>query len=413
MRPASRAAVAALAALSLSAACLLAWCAGADAAAPKTLLVEAGKTARANAPMCVPLPEAARAARMTDAGNEVPCQVADGKLWFILDGLAAGAAKTYAVQLGAEPAARKAVDLKEAKDTVEIAVEGKPLATYHFGNPQIGAVQTRRPYFYPVFGPDQTPMMRTYPVDANVPEGASKDHPHHTSIWSAYGAVSGVENWMNGDKAGWQLHKSFEAVTSGPVFGGFRETLDWTTPEKKPNMAEVRTVRIYRTPPAIRIMDLEFAFQARYGPVEFGDTKEGGTISTRMRDELRADKNGKQGRLVNAQGLSAEAAWGKRSEWVDASGLVGEKRIGYAVFDNPANLRHPTWWHARTYGLLCANPFGQSSFEKGAPKGNYTLEAGKELVLRYRIYFHAGDEKESAVAARYADYADPPRATWK
>jgi len=385
-------------------------------AAAKTLAVEAGPSARANVPMGVPLPAGTTKAKMMDGAKEVPCQVADGQLFWILDSLAAGASKEYTVDLGADSSANpQAVELKQTADEIAVTIDGQPFTSYRFAPKKFAGVQARRPYFYPVFGPNQAPMMRPFPcTDEPPPAGMSNDHPHHTSIWVAYGEVSGVDNWSVGEKAGWQVHTGFPAVVSGAVLGYFRETLDWTTAEKKPNMAEVRTVRFWRLPGTIRIMDFEITFDARYGPVVFGDTKEGGIISTRMRDEIRADKQGKNGRIVNAQGLSGADAWGKPSEWVDCSGTVGDAKVGYALFDAPTNFRHPTPWHARTYGLCSANPFGVAAFgAKGTAKSEYTLEAGKTLTLRYRIYFHTGDEKEAQVAARYADYAQPPKATWK
>ena len=386
----------------------------ADAAA-KTLVVEAGKTARANVPMSVPAPDGVTQAKMSDGAKEVPCQVADGRLCWILDELAAGATRTYTVDFGAASAADpKAVKLDATPDAVDISIDGKPFTTYHINNPKVGGVQINRPYFWPVFGPDQTSMLRPWPcAEADPADKAKKDHPHHTGLWVAYGEVGGVDNWSNTSKAGWQVHKAFQKVQGGPVVGYFRETLDWTDAAKKPNLAEVRTVRFWRLPASGRMIDLEITFQAKYGKVVFGDTKEGGICSTRMRSELRGDKDGAEGRLVLSSGLSGDPAWGKRAEWCDMSGMVGGKRYGYAMFDAPGNLTFPTRWHARTYGLVSTNPFAVAAFEKGAPKSEVTLEEGKEMTFRYRLYFHPGDEKAAGVAARYADYADPPKATWK
>jgi len=382
-------------------------------AATKTLVVEAGKCARSNVPMSVAAPDGATNAKMTEGSKEVPCQVAEGKLWWILDDLAAGAAKTYTVELGADCGTdAKAVDLKETKEAVEVAIDGKPFTTYHFGNPKIGAVQFRRPYFFPVLGPDQVEMTRAWPMVPDVPAGIVKDHPHHTGIWIAFGEVGGVDNWSVSDKAGWQIHRSFDTLAGGPVVGTLRETLDWTSAARQPNMAEVRTVRFYRLPASVRIMDFEVIFRAAYGKVEFGDTKEGGPMASRMRQEFVSEKGGK-GRLVNAQDLVGAALWGKKSEWVDCSGAVDGKPYGYAIFDTPGNLRHPTRWHSRPYGLHTPNCFGNAAFEKGAEKGNFTIEANKDLTLRWRFYFHTGDEQQGNVAARYADYADPPKAQWK
>jgi len=312
------------------------------------------------------------------------------------------------------------VQLKKGEESVEITLDGKPFTTYHFDNKPSMNQRILRPYFYPVLGPNQVPMTRNYPLAEGDPKGVNADHPHHTSLWVAYGSVNGVDDWSNAapskDKAGkpkagagWQIHKALDAVESGAESGMFRETLDWTDAEKKPVMAEVRTVRIPRPKDdTCRILDLEITLQAKYGKVVFGDTKEGGLCSTRMRTELRGDKAGTNGRLVNSSGDLGDKAWGKRALWCDASGEVAGKRYGYAIFDHPANLRHPVYWHARTYGLLTTNPFAIQSFDKKAEeKGGYTLDEGKELTLRYRVFFHLGDEKEGKVAERYAEYAKP------
>jgi len=299
------------------------------------------------------------------------------------------------------------VQLKQTDDAIEITIDGKPFTTYLVAPKSAFNQQLRRPCFYPALGPDQVPMTRNYPLAKGDPETPKPEHPHHTGIWVAYGSVNGVDDWSIGAKAGYQVHKSFEAVESGAEGGMFRETLDWTDVGKKPILAEIRTVRIPRPKDdSCRILDLEVTLQAKYGEVAFGDTKEAGICATRMRTELRADKEGTNGRLVNSNGETAGASWGKRALWVDASGEVDGKRYGYAIFDHPANLRHPCYWHSRTYGLLTTNPFAIQSFDKKNPeKGGYTLEEGKELTLRYRILFHRGDEKEGKVGERHAEYA--------
>jgi len=98
--------------------------------------------------------------------------------------------------------------------------------------------------------------------------------------------------------------------------------------------------------------------------------------------------------------------------------------VGIAMFDHPSNLRFPTHWHARTYGLLTANRFGTDHFNPKFAKakgvscrphgteclacnsrsGDYTIPAGKSLTLRHRFYFHHGDPKSAGVAAQYGEY---------
>lgn len=393
--------------------CLAACSAVPAHAAGRTLLVEAGQNARAYVPMCADLPAGTTRARMTDGSAEVPCQVAEGRLWWVLDKLAAGKSKTYTVELGAGAAADKGVALTKGTEKIDIAIDGKPFTSYVFLPKTVGKAVLRRAYFFPVYGPGQVTMTRPYPmIQKDLPKNCRKDHPHHTSLYVAHGAVNGVDNWSVGGKAGYIVHKAFEVVSGGCVVGVIRETLDWTSLDKKPVMAETRTVRVYRLPDSHRMLDLELTFQAKYGKVVFGDTKEGGLCAARMRPEFKSS-GGNKGRLVNSEGQAGGEAWGKKATWVDCSGLVDGKRVGFAIFDAPGNLRHPTTWHARTYGLLTANPFGLKHFTRGKQKGDYTLEEGKERTWRYRVYFHEGTEKQAKVAEHYADYADSPKATWK
>ncbi|NQT54278.1 PmoA family protein, partial [bacterium] len=382
-------------------------------AATKRLVVEAGKPARAHVPMSVDVPAGTTQAKMTDeaTGKEVACQVADGKLHWVLDALDAGASKTYAVELGAAPGVGAGVSFAVGAGKVDIAIEGKPFTTYVHKLEKIGNNQLRRPYFYPVYGPGQLPMTRAYPMaPEKMPKGVRLDHPHHTSIWVAHGSVNGVDNWSISPKAGWQLHTGWKGMTSGPAFGQFVETLDWVTADKKPVMAETRTVRVWRQPDAARMLDLTVALEAKYGDVKLGDTKEGGLCATRMRPEFRHDR---KGLLVNDSGQKGGAAWGKKSAWTSASGTVDGKQYGYAIFDHPTNLRHPTTWHARTYGLLTANAFGLAHFTRKKEQGDCTIKKGETLTFRYRIYFHRGGPEEAKVAARHADFATPPAASWK
>ena len=160
-----------------------------------SLVVEAGDKERLLVPMCVEVPAGARSARMTCQGREVPCQVADGRLWWILDRLPAGATRTYRVELGAKPRAQEpGVVIEKGEKSLAISIGGKPFTIYHFVPGAPAGVRLHRPCFFPVYGPDMVTMTRPYPLTKDVPANVSKDHPHHTSIWVAHGAVKMAED---------------------------------------------------------------------------------------------------------------------------------------------------------------------------------------------------------------------------
>ena len=108
----------------------------------------------------------------------------------------------------------------------------------------------------------------------------------------------------------------------------------------------------------------------------------------------------------HGEGLKDEALWGKAARWVDYTAPVEGKVTGIACFDHPSNLRHPTTWHAREYGLIAANPFGLHDFEK-KPKGagDYVIKKGESLTLRYRWLFHGGDTAAAKIEDRWKKWA--------
>jgi hypothetical protein len=81
------------------------------------------------------------------------------------------------------------------------------------------------------------------------------------------------------------------------------------------------------------------------------------------------------------------------------------------MFDHPANLRHPTPWHARDYGLFAANPFGLHDFTDAPPgAGDFVIPAGESLTLRYLIVFHRGDAKAADIEGRWRRWAEATKA---
>ncbi len=239
----------------------------------------------------------------------------------------------------------------------------------------------------------------------------TRDHPHHTSFWTAYGDVNGTDCWLETADSGYQ-HAENVTWGSGGAYGWIRAENVWQDKDHNPVVAEEREYRFYASPPDARIFDVLVRFTARYGDVKFGDTKEGGLVSVRMHDGLR--ERGGSGTITTSAGAVGEGdAWGKPAAWCDYSGVLeGAGSVGLAILDHPANFRHPTSWHVRGYGLMGANCFGYSHFTQGKENGDYLLKSGETLAFTYRIYVHSGDVKESAVAERYLEFASPPRAAW-
>ena len=180
-----------------------------------------------------------------------------------------------------------------------------------------------------------------------------------------------------------------------------RATFDLVGPDGKPFAEEVQSYT-FRGDEHSRVIDCEFIITANHGPVKMGDTKEG-TFAIRVAPELNEPKV----HMLNSNGKEGEKEiWGQRADWVDYSGTVEGEKLGIAIFDNPKNLRHPSTWHARGYGLFSVNPFGESYFYRDPKRdGSFTIEPGKSLTLRYRVLIHHGDARDAQVAKAYQDYS--------
>ncbi len=273
-----------------------------------------------------------------------------------------------------------------------------------------------KPYFYPMFAPGHKRIVRGYPIEKIAGEN-SNDHPHHRGLWFTHGEVNGEDYWAEGPKSAKTVNKGYGPVVSGPVYGSFEARTDWINLNGVKIAEDVRDVTIYNFPDG-RLMDFSITFTPAGDPVEFGDTKEG-MFGLRIPDSMRV--TGGDGRIVMSTGLSepveetgkrkAGGTWGKRAAWVDYYGTTDGAVMGVAILDHPQNLRHPTYWHVRDYGLFCANPFGIHDFVRGEPKdaGSLKVERNKPLSFKYRVFIHKGSTDEANVADVWAAYSDPPK----
>jgi hypothetical protein len=390
-----------------------------------SIVIKATELAYAGQPVEVKLPAPPKGmqsgALRDERGTPVPCTVESGTagsaVTLILD-LPQGASRRYAFSWSAKPAAKggpaKGVQLKplsaHANAAIEVAVDGSPLTTYYAGdavrNPS-PAEDRPKPYCWPIIGPAGERITRAFPM-AQV-AGESNDHVHHRGLFFDHGDVNGRDFWTESADTGRVVRRALLVVTSGPTMGHLRERNDWIAPDGKKVCEDVRDLRVYRVP-AGRLFDLDIVISASEGPVKFGDTKEG-TLGLRLADSMSLTRG--QGRILNSAGQADRAAWGKRANWVDYSGPVGGHVLGVTIFDDPRNLRHPTYWHVRDYGLFAANPFGIHDFE-GLPDdkvGDYTLAKGQTLTFRYRFLIHEGAADAGAVTALFEQYANPPQVT--
>ncbi len=346
----------------------------------------------------------------TTNGAVYPATLRNGELCFLAEGISAPEGALCVLRLG-DPAGPSDVSIskQDGAQALDVRIHGKLFTTYHYTN------DNKKPFLWPVNGEGGVGLTRDYPM-ADIPQERARDHPHHKSLWTAYGNVNGVDLWGEGAGSGFQ-HSGEVTWGSGDAYGWIHARNSWQDKDHKPVISEEREYRFYATEEKGRFIDVTVTLRADHGDVVLGDTKEGGLVALRMRPELCYGN----GHITNALGDRGEReCWGKPSPWCDYAGeLDGVGWRGIAVFDHPGNLRYPTSWHVRGYGLMGANCFGYSYFSKKdynkdliPDNGDFSIKAGGELVFHYRVYVHSGDVQQAAVAEHYADYAKPPKARW-
>jgi hypothetical protein len=305
------------------------------------------------------------------------------------------------------------VKMQREGNTIKVTVGGQPFTTYYFGS------EAPKPYLHPLRSAQGIVVTRGFPMRKDIP-GESRDHPHHRAMYFAHGNINGIDFWSEAQfmekrtevahgvqytseslPHGRTVFKKLDEMKGGPDSGSIRATFNLVGPDGK-TIAEETQAYKFSGDQAARIIDCEFTITALKDPVKMEDTKEG-TFAIRVVKALEEPG----GKMLNSEGgVGEKQIWGKRASWVDYSGIVEGHKLGIAIFDNPSNPKHPTYWHARGYGLFAVNPFGEHDFLNDKTRdGSITIAPGKSLTLRYRVLIHDGDAAGANVAEAYAQYA--------
>lgn len=288
------------------------------------------------------------------------------------------------------------VRVETHSDRVSVGIDGKPFTEMFFG------AGTTKPYLHPLRSASGKVVTRQYPMAA-VP-GETTDHPHHRGLWFSHGDVNGVDYWgnetsqQNGKKGTIRLSK-IVGTKSGAKSGEVEALFAWIDPRGEEVLKEDRRM-VFAGDAKDRTIDFDIRLTASVAAT-FGDTKEG-MFAIRLADGLREP----EGTMTNSAGARTEKeCWGRRADWMDYAGRVDGESLGIAIFDHPENPAHPTYWHARGYGLFSANPFGAHDFTNGkAASGAMTLKAGESMRFRYRVLIHGVGTGAAALAKAYAEY---------
>lgn len=285
---------------------------------------------------------------------------------------------------------------------INISDGAKLLTTYHVGPTTAPSAATtpassgeiRRPFFYPVIGPDGIPL-----TEFGKPHDPTGSHKHHYSLWIAHHDVGGKDFWS--EQGGSIVSEQIALMEDGPVYCRIVQKTRWIF-DRVDLMHERRTITAYNTPDGFRLLDIDMEFTpAAKEPLILGKTTFG-FLSARVAQSMDVFDGG--GEIITSRGDRNESgAHLKHGDWIDQSGPIAPgKWGGISIFDHPQNLHHPTGFHCRNDGWACA------SFNIDEA---YTLEPAKPLNLRYRVLLHRGDARAGLVSRRYEEFAATPTVT--
>jgi len=265
-----------------------------------------------------------------------------------------------------------------------ISLNGQRIADYHRVDSRI-----LRPFFSSVQTLGGVQVTRSHPpIEGQDPTDHDTMHP---GLWMAFGDLSGQDFWRN--KAKMQFDQELQApriqkntLTFADAFV-LLDSNDQYLGQQKSHFE----LRAFSGGWRIR---WTATFIPQSSDIVFGDQEEMG-LGVRVATSM-TEKNG--GRILSSSGAAgASATWGKMAEWCSYSGAVEGKPAGIVILPSPRNF-HASWWHNRDYGLMVANPFGQSALG-GGKLGKLVVKKEDPLVLSFDVIVHDGQFSEELTKA--------------
>jgi hypothetical protein len=292
------------------------------------------------------------------------------------------------------------VDFAHGSNRLAVVIDGLPVAVYYYQDDKI-----TRPFFAHVRVPSGVQVTRHHPPI----EGQDlMDHDtFHPGIWMSFGDISGSDYWRIKAPV---RHVGFAEPPRGNQgkgsFAVRNQYLDQEDPSKVVCEEIARYTFLTRPEGYLLLWDSSFSSDHEFA---FGDQEEMG-LGFRVATPLRVEQKSEgdlppgNGAILDSEGRkNGDEVWGHSAAWCDYRGTMAGKRVGMTLFCHPKNFR-PSWFHARDYGLLEANPFGREAFGKGE-KSSVVIKPGEKMRLRYGVLLHSGPQgSQPDLASAYADY---------
>ncbi len=353
-----------------------------------------------------------------ESETEIPIQLYGQNLWvFMLDSpMEPGEIRTYSLQPVDKAQHTPTVRLTQARESLQIHVQNKPVLNYYTGiqEPPAGspAYYRKSGFIHPVYSPEGQVMTDDFP----------EDHMHHHGVFLAMVNTTfqgeKVDFWNQQNETGTVTHVEVIDTTSGPVYASFTcrlQHLDLTQ-DTVAALDEIWTVHVYNSPnPFIWDItstltcsgtDTLFINEYHYGGLAFRGNGTWFDPEYNASEDSAANYLGPgQGGFITSEGKTRIDGNHSRPVWVDMHGKIGGTPAGVCIMDHPSNYRSPQPVRIHpSMPYYCFAPMVLGEFQL-APEEMYRSS--------YRFMAHQGMPDTTQINQQWEVYATMPAIKWK
>ncbi|RBP42458.1 methane monooxygenase PmoA-like [Roseimicrobium gellanilyticum] len=403
--------------------------------ADPTITIQAGEQDRTNTVVTFTLGDKWHDKTLSAKETDVPVQVdSEGRASFILPSLAKGTSRTLTL-VPASPVGNSTsgIDVVPGDGSLNLVAKSTGdtipnlstlIATYQMTPGPVPAGTSEAfahgAHLHPVYSPSGKLLTGNHPPD----------HPHQRGIWMSWTktefGAGHPDFWnMGKDKSGKLTGEiRFDKLLnhwSGPVHGGFTSThrwLDHTTGTEREVMLETWDLKAYHTMghpdtaaatppssekekgklPGVYLLDLT-STQTVTGqePLKLPKYHYGGlgVRGSALWDAVD------QVTMLTSSGHDRKTGDATKARWVWLGGEVEGTPTGITVLIHPDNFRFPQ--------PLRLNPKNPQLCVAPSADGDWSIEPGKPLVLKYRFVLMDGKPDANELERLWMDYAQPPK----
>jgi hypothetical protein len=278
---------------------------------------------------------------------------------------------------------------KKASDKSLGLWEGeRPVLVYNHGD--IASAESRRTpphsnYVHPLYGLDGEVLTDDFPEDHRHHRGLYWAWPHirvgdsgkELSLWEHQGIRYQFRQWL-------AQEVDDESARLGVAN-------DWVVDDKEV-MKEEAWLTVHPSTVDGRAIDVELKWTPTDEPITLWGAEEKSYGGFTLRYAPR-----EQTTITVPAGRTSEDLVVTKLPWADLSAKFkgASSPSGAAVFVDPAHPNAPLQWMTRDYGLLAVGWPGVNKL---------TLDPGKTVVCRYRVWIHRGMPKAEALQRQFEAY---------